>query len=85
MADLHEQAAVNDLPSSHEAAAGTRSLTVEAIHAHVGGELSGDAAVPITGVNSLEAAGPGEITFAECDSSVQGWINHVGASSNLKP
>ena len=65
MADLHEQAAVNDLPSSHEAAAGTRSLTVEAIHAHVGGELSGDAAVPITGVNSLEAAGPGEITFAE--------------------
>ena len=41
--------------------------TLGAIHAHVGGELSGDPNTVIVGVNAIEAAHAGELTFAELD------------------
>jgi UDP-3-O-[3-hydroxymyristoyl] glucosamine N-acyltransferase len=41
------------------------SLTVRSIQAHIGATLSGDAEAVIVGVNALEAAQPGELTFAE--------------------
>ena len=40
-------------------------LTVQAIQEHLGAILSGDGGTVITGVNSLDAAQPGEIAFAE--------------------
>ncbi len=39
--------------------------TVREIQAHIGGELSGDPETVIVGINSLEFAQPGELTFAE--------------------
>ena len=42
-----------------------RVLTVQAIQVHIGAALSGDPHLAITGVNSIEMAGPGELTFAE--------------------
>ena len=39
--------------------------SVRAIQAHVGGTLTGDPDTIITGVNALELAGPGELSFAE--------------------
>ena len=40
-------------------------LTLRAIQAQIGGTLSGDPEAVIVGVNALEAAQPGELTFAE--------------------
>ena len=41
------------------------SYTVREIQAHIGGELSGDPETVIAGINSLEFAQPGELTFAD--------------------
>jgi UDP-3-O-[3-hydroxymyristoyl] glucosamine N-acyltransferase len=40
-------------------------LNLSQIHKQVGGTLQGDAAVVVSGVNSLELAQPGELSFAE--------------------
>jgi UDP-3-O-[3-hydroxymyristoyl] glucosamine N-acyltransferase len=42
---------------------GTRTLTLREIVARLGGEAVGEAAVPITGVATLDSAGPSEIAF----------------------
>jgi UDP-3-O-[3-hydroxymyristoyl] glucosamine N-acyltransferase len=44
--------------------------TVGAIQAHIGAALAGEAHAVISGVNALEAAEPGELTFAESDKYV---------------
>lgn len=44
--------------------------TLRAIQSHIGGELSGDAETSINGVNALELAQPGELTFAESQKYV---------------
>ena len=41
------------------------TLTLRAVQERIGGQLSGDAETLITGVNALEAAQPGELTFAD--------------------
>ncbi|MBI3331075.1 MAG: UDP-3-O-(3-hydroxymyristoyl)glucosamine N-acyltransferase [Candidatus Omnitrophica bacterium] len=43
----------------------TQALTVRAIQEQLGAELSGEADALITGVNGIEIAQPGELTFAE--------------------
>ncbi|MBI4342019.1 MAG: UDP-3-O-(3-hydroxymyristoyl)glucosamine N-acyltransferase [Candidatus Omnitrophica bacterium] len=43
------------------------ALTLGAIEAHIGARSPGDPQTLITGVNALELAGPGELTFAEFD------------------
>ena len=43
-------------------------FTLEAIRAQVGGTISGDAGTVITGLNNLESAQPGDLTFAESDA-----------------
>ena len=53
----HETPASPDAPQD--------SLTARELQVRLGAELSGDPAIAIRGVNALEAAGPGEITFAE--------------------
>lgn len=40
-------------------------LSLQEVQAHTGGVVSGDANVRIRGINAVEAAGPGELTFAE--------------------
>ena len=45
-------------------------LTVRELQAQIGAEVSGDAETVLTGVNALEAAGPGELTFAETSKYV---------------
>ncbi|MGI9014143.1 MAG: UDP-3-O-(3-hydroxymyristoyl)glucosamine N-acyltransferase [Phycisphaerales bacterium] len=40
------------------------TLNVAEIAAHIGGDVHGDAAFPITGINTIDAAGPGDMTFA---------------------
>ena len=52
-------------PAIQGASAPEPRFTLETIRAHVGGELTGDPATVITGLNSLEAARPGELTFAD--------------------
>ena len=39
------------------------SLTLREIVAHLGGEAVGEAAVPLTGVATIDSAGPAEVTF----------------------
>ena len=46
-------------------------LSVQAIQSHIGATLSGDGAAIIVGVNALEMAQPGELTFAESDKYLQ--------------
>ena len=41
--------------------------TLREIQARVGGELVGDPQTPLVGVNALELAEPGQLTFAESD------------------
>ena len=43
-------------------------MTLRSVQAHVGGTIVGDPDAGITGVNSLEAAGAGELAFAESDT-----------------
>lgn len=47
------------------------NLTLEYIQQQIGGELTGSGATPITGVNSLELAQPGDIAFAESDKYLE--------------
>ena len=42
-------------------------FSLRAIQAQVGGELAGDPTLEITGVNALELARPGELSFAESE------------------
>jgi len=39
------------------------SLTLREIVAHLGGEAVGEAAVPLTGVGTIDSAGPSQVTF----------------------
>ena len=43
----------------------TLSLTLQQIAEFLGGELTGDGSAVITGLSSIDAAGPGELTFAD--------------------
>ena len=58
MADTHGQR-VDDARPRVEEAGGLQSLTLQAIRAHIGGELSGQSQpdTRITGVNSLDDPG----------------------------
>ena len=46
------------------------SYTLQAIQEVVGGEITGDVSEAIVGVNALELAQPGELTFAEHDRAL---------------
>ena len=52
------------------------SYTLHAIHERIGGKLSGHGDALITGVNALDNAQPGEITFAEHPR----FVSHVRAT-----
>ena len=45
----------------------SKTLPLRAIQAQVGGELIGNPELLITGVNALELAGPGELSFADSE------------------
>ena len=55
-------------PELQQAQRARATFTLREIQARVGGELSGDPDTPISGVNALDLAGPGELTFAESEA-----------------
>ena len=62
--------------SSQALAASAIPLTIGVLHARLGGTLTGEAEGAISGVNTLEAAGPHEAAFAETEH----YLPHVQQS-----
>jgi len=60
------------------------TYTLQTIQSRVGGTVDGDSTTPIIGVNALELAQPGELSFAEHDKLLTA-VQHSRASAVIVP
>ena len=84
---LHQVSGVETAASSQQLSApqGHRMVcTMRELQAQLGGKLTGDPEAIITGVNAIDAAGPGELTFAESEQCLR-QVRESRASAVIVP